>query len=47
MRRGEIRVDARNINNTRPPVVPSELGDGQHYILPARTIDVSYRYFFN
>jgi len=47
MGRGELRVDARNINNTRQPVVPSELGDGQHYIMPARTIDVSYRYFFN
>lgn len=46
MGRGELRVDARNINNTRPAVTPSELGDGQHYILAARTIDVSYRYFF-
>ncbi len=44
--RSELRVDARNITNTRPPVVASELGDGQMYLLPARSIDVSYRYFF-
>lgn len=46
MGRSELRVDARNINNTRPAIVASELGDGQHYLLPARSIDVSYRYFF-
>jgi iron complex outermembrane receptor protein len=42
----ELRVDARNINNTRPPIAQSELGDGQVYLLPARSVEVSYRYFF-
>lgn len=44
--RGEFRFDARNINNTRPPIAESELGDSQYYLLPARSVDVSYRYFF-
>ncbi len=46
MARGELRLDARNLNNVRPPVAESELGDSQYYLLPARSIDVSYRYFF-
>jgi outer membrane receptor protein involved in Fe transport len=44
--RGELRLDAHNINNTRPPIAESELGEGQYYLLPARSVDVSYRYFF-
>ncbi|MFY9825779.1 MAG: TonB-dependent receptor, partial [Thermoanaerobaculia bacterium] len=32
----ELRLDGFNLNNTRPPVSLSELGDGQYYILPAR-----------
>ncbi|MBW8874426.1 MAG: TonB-dependent receptor [Acidobacteria bacterium] len=32
----ELRLDGLNLNDTRPPVSLSELGDGQYYILPAR-----------
>ncbi|HEX4962795.1 MAG TPA: TonB-dependent receptor [Thermoanaerobaculia bacterium] len=32
----ELRLDGTNLNDTRPPVSLSELGDGQYYILPAR-----------
>ena len=41
--RNELRVDGRNLNNTRPPVSESELGDAQYYRLPARSVEVSYR----
>ena len=44
--RGEVRVDGRNLNDVRPPVSESELGDSQYYILPARTWEVSYRMTF-
>jgi len=44
--RGEIRVDGRNLNNVRPPVAESELGDAQYYRLPARRIEVTYRTTF-
>ncbi len=37
----EIRLDGENLNDTRPPVAESELGDGQYYILPARTFRLS------
>jgi iron complex outermembrane receptor protein len=33
----ELRLDGLNLNDTRPPVSLSELGDGQYYILPARS----------
>jgi iron complex outermembrane receptor protein len=33
----ELRLDGFNLNDTRPPVSLSELGDGQYYILPARS----------
>jgi iron complex outermembrane recepter protein len=33
----ELRLDGLNLNGTRPPVSLSELGDGQYYILPARS----------
>jgi outer membrane receptor protein involved in Fe transport len=33
----ELRLDGLNLNDTRPPVALSELGDGQYYILPARS----------
>ena len=46
MGRGEVRVDGRNLNNSRAPVAESELGDAQYYLLPARSFEVSYRYFF-
>jgi len=44
--RSEVRVDGRNLTNRRPPVSESELGDSQYYLLPARSIEASYRYFF-
>lgn len=43
---GEIRADVRNLNNVRPPVAESELGDAQYYRLPARTWELSYRMNF-
>jgi iron complex outermembrane receptor protein len=33
----ELRLEGENLNNTRPPVAESELGDAQYYRLPART----------
>lgn len=42
----EIRLDGRNLNDTRPPVALSELGDGQYYILPARTFRLGLGYRF-
>jgi len=39
---GEVRLDGRNLGNTRPPVSESELGDAQYYRLPARTVQVSW-----
>jgi iron complex outermembrane receptor protein len=33
----EVRLDGVNLNDTRPPVAESELGDAQYYRLPART----------
>lgn len=46
MARGEVRLDGHNLSNVRPPIAASELGDSQYYLLPARSIDVSYRYYF-
>jgi iron complex outermembrane receptor protein len=40
----EIRLDGVNINNQRPPVSESELGDAQYYLLPARSIFASMRW---
>ena len=40
----EMRLDAVNINNQRPPVSESELGDAQYYLLPARSIFASMRW---
>jgi iron complex outermembrane receptor protein len=37
----EVRVDGENLNDTRPPVAESELGDAQYYRLPARSLRVS------
>jgi outer membrane receptor protein involved in Fe transport len=34
--KGEVRLDGTNLNDTRPPVSESELGDAQYYLLPAR-----------
>ena len=41
--RNEIRVDGRNLNDVRPPVSESELGESQYYRLPARSVEASYR----
>ena len=46
MARGELRLDGQNLTNVRPPIAESELGDAQYYLLPARSVDVSYRYVF-
>jgi iron complex outermembrane recepter protein len=40
--RGEIRFEGSNLNDTRPPVSESELGDAQYYRLPARTVRLAY-----
>ena len=37
----EVRLDGENLNDTRPPVAESELGDAQYYLLPARTVRLS------
>ncbi len=44
--RGELRIDGRNLNDVRPPIAESELGDAQYYRLPSRTVDLSYRFDF-
>jgi iron complex outermembrane receptor protein len=44
--KSELRFDGRNLNNSRAPVAESELGDAQYYLLPARSLEVSYRYWF-
>lgn len=37
----EVRLDGQNLNDTRPPVAESELGDAQYYRLPARSFRVT------
>lgn len=37
----EVRLDGENLDDTRPPVAESELGDAQYYRLPARSFRVS------
>ncbi len=37
----ELRLDGTNLNDTRPPVSESELGDAQYYRLPARSVRLS------
>lgn len=44
MRSVEIRLDGYNLNDQRPPVSESELGDAQYYRLPARRIELSARW---
>jgi outer membrane receptor protein involved in Fe transport len=39
--RWDVRLDGRNLGNTRPPISESELGDAQYYRLPARRFDVT------
>jgi len=40
----EIRLDGRNLNDQRPPVSESELGESQYYRLPARRFDLTARW---
>jgi iron complex outermembrane receptor protein len=42
----EIRLSGENLNDTRPPVAESELGDAQYYILPARTFRLGLGFRF-
>jgi iron complex outermembrane receptor protein len=42
----ELRLDARNLNDTRPPVSESELGDSQYYRLTSRRLVLSAAYRF-
>src|SRR5262249_13910362 len=44
--RNELRVDGRNLGNTKPAVSESELGDAQYYRMPARSVEVAYRMFW-
>ncbi len=46
MGRGEFRLDGRNLSKRRNPVAESELGDAQYYLMPARSLELSYRYMF-
>jgi len=39
-----VRLDAWNISDVREPVSQSELGDGQLYVLPARTVTLGLRW---
>jgi iron complex outermembrane recepter protein len=34
----EVRLDSYNLDDTRPPISESELGDAQYYRLPARSV---------
>ncbi|HEV8583150.1 MAG TPA: TonB-dependent receptor [Thermoanaerobaculia bacterium] len=38
----EVRLDGENLDDTRPPVAESELGDAQYYRLPARTFRLGF-----
>ncbi len=39
--RWQIRLDGHNLNDARPPVAESELGDASYYLLPSRSFRVS------
>ncbi len=41
-----VRIDGRNLTNRRDPVAESELGDGQYYLMPARSFRVTLRRSF-
>jgi hypothetical protein len=45
-RHWDIRADCTNINDQRPPVSESELGDAQYYLLPARHFTLTGRWVF-
>jgi len=38
----EVRLDGTNLNNQRPPVSESEIGDAQYYLLPARRFELRF-----
>ena len=38
----DLRLEGYNLNDTRPPVSESEVGDAQYYRLPARSFRVSF-----
>jgi iron complex outermembrane receptor protein len=42
----DLRADCANINDQRPPISESELGDAQYYLLPARHFTVTGRWIF-
>jgi hypothetical protein len=42
----EVRLDGTNLNNQRPPVAESELGDAQYYRLWARRVDLKFVWHF-
>ncbi|HEY4562042.1 MAG TPA: TonB-dependent receptor, partial [Thermoanaerobaculia bacterium] len=44
--RWDLLLTGENLNDTRPPVSESELGDAQYYILPARTFRLGLGYRF-
>ena len=39
--RWSLNLEGRNLNDTRPPVSNSELGDSQSYLLPARFVELT------
>jgi len=39
-----VRLDAWNLSDVREPVSQSELGDGQLYVMPARTVTLGLRW---
>lgn len=46
LERVELRVDGRNLSDSRDPISESELGDAQYYRLPARRVDVTVGFRF-
>ena len=42
----DLRADCSNINDQRPPISESELGDASYYLLPARHFTVTGRWIF-
>jgi iron complex outermembrane receptor protein len=44
--RWEIRVDARNIADRRDPVVESELGDAEYYLMTSRRVEGTFSVHF-
>ena len=42
----ELCITGQNLTEKRVPVAASELGDGQYYLLPARQVTLTARYWF-